>query len=113
MILAESVSIDGGVIALLLAVLFLLVAATVGAVVAGVIWAKRAARGSSLALGGFLAVTVTELVLATLGLANSGRFVAVVFGGAFLGHAGVYVSERTKAGAGPQPPAGEDTPPTP
>lgn len=110
-ILAETVSIDGGLIALILAILLLLVAATVAAMVAGVIWAKRAARGSSLALAGFVAVASTEFVLATLGLANSGGFVATVFGLGFLGHAGLYAYERTKATGGAS--TSEDSPPTP
>lgn len=110
-ILAESVSIDGGVVAILLAILLLLVAATVASIVAGVIWAKRAARGSSRALAGFLAVVSTEVVVATFGLANSGGFVAAVFGVAGLGHAGLYAYERSKVSGGAS--ADEDPPPTP
>ena len=110
-ILAESISIDGGLVAVLLAILLLLVAATVAAIVAGVIWAKRAARGSSSALVGFLAVVSTELLLATFGLANSGRYIAAVFGAAFFGHAGLYAYERSKASGGAA--SDQDEPPTP
>lgn len=110
-ILAESVSIDGGVVAILLAILLLLVAATVAAVVAGAIWAKRAARGSSASLVGFSVVVAIELLLATFGLANSGRFIATVFGLAFFGHVGLYAYERTKPSGGGS--TDEGAPPTP
>lgn len=111
MLLAESVSIDGGVIAILLAILLLLVAATIATMVAGVVWAKRAARGSTPALGGFIAVVTTEFLLATVGLANSGSFIATVFGLAFAGHVGLYAYERTKVSG--EVATDQDTPPTP
>lgn len=97
LILAEAVSIDGGVLAILLAILLVLAAAAIASMVAGVIWARRAARGSWPALAGFLVVVSAELVLATIGLASSGRFLATVFGVAFLVHIGLFAHERTKA----------------
>ena len=99
LILAESISIDGGLVAFVLAVLLVLVIATVALMIAGAVWARRAARGSEPALAGFLLVVAVEAVLATIGLASVGPL-AIVFAAAFLVHVGLYAYERSRATGG-------------
>lgn len=61
-VLAESVSIDGGALVAILAVLLLLLLVQVVAVVLGFIWAWRAGQGSMHSLVGLLIVLALEVM---------------------------------------------------
>ena len=62
--LAETVSIDGGTLLLILAALVLVLALSITIVVFGFLLAPRAGRGSSRALGWWIVILVLESVYA-------------------------------------------------
>lgn len=62
MVLAESVSIDGGALVAILAVLLVVLLAAAAAVVLGFVWAWRAGRGSMHSLVGLLIVVALEVM---------------------------------------------------
>ena len=64
MVLAEAVSIDGGALVAILAVLLVVLLVTVAGVVLGFVWAWRAGRGSMHSLVGFLLVVALEVMAA-------------------------------------------------
>ena len=103
-ILAETVSLDGGLLAILLAIFIAVVVLTIAAIVLGAIWARRAGRGSSLAAVGFGVVATAEAFLAVVGAMNQGLFMAVLFGAALALHVALYLSARMSTPAQPSPP---------
>lgn len=96
MILAETVSIDGGALLLILVVLLVLAALWCALMVLGCVWAVRAGRGSRRALTGWVIVSVLEVLPALGGLGT----ILAVPGLAFLVQVGLYAWARNGVDAG-------------
>jgi hypothetical protein len=70
MIVGEGPQIDGGVLVVILVIFLLFVAAVIGVVVAGCVWAARAGRGSERARTGWACVALVEGAVLLRGLAG-------------------------------------------
>ena len=70
MIVGEGPQIDGGVLVIILVVFLLFVAAVIGVVVLGCVWARRAGHGSQLARTGLVCVAVLEGAVLLWGLVD-------------------------------------------
>lgn len=68
--LAESVSLSGSEVLVILLVLLALLVATIATAVLGCLWAFRAGRGSPLALVGWLLVAFVEVIAMVPALAD-------------------------------------------
>lgn len=80
MLLAETVSIDGGLLLLILGVLMGLVAVWVGAAIAGFRYAARAGRGENGAMGWWIVTLVLQGILSAVTLFSIGIVGVVLIG---------------------------------
>ena len=95
-VLAEAVSIDGGALVALLAVMLAVLLSAVAGVVLGFVWAWRAGRGSMHALVGWVLVTALEVMAffaAGLDVGNAALWLSL---GAIAGQAVTYVASRAR-----------------
>jgi glycine/serine hydroxymethyltransferase len=92
--LAESPQFTGADIALILLVLLGLLAAVVGTVVAGCIFARKAARGSQKALILWGVVALVEVAFAIFATVAGGQLAALIGGGALALQAALYFTAR-------------------
>lgn len=79
MILAETVSLDGGALLVILVIFLAVLAAWCAVMVLGCVWAVRAGRGSRLALAGWGVVALIELLPAAGALGSILALPALVF----------------------------------
>jgi hypothetical protein len=96
MVLAETVSIDGGVLLVALVVFGLMVALWCGLVLIGCRWAREAGHGSGRALVGWVVVAVLEVLPLVAGFSP-----VLMVGLAALAVQGwLYLQARAEAGGG-------------
>jgi ABC-type uncharacterized transport system permease subunit len=96
MLIAETVQLDGGTVALILAVLLLLLLACVGVVVAGCIFARRAGRGSRNAMFGWAVIGTVELLIALDAVAAGLFKAALIPAGALAMQAAFWAEARPR-----------------
>ena len=101
LIVAESVSLNGGEMFVVLVVLVAILLVMLAMLVGGCIWAYRAGRGSSASLVGAGVVAATALVIATFGVGSGGYVAAVMAFGVLALQAGLFAAGRS---AGPNAP---------
>jgi hypothetical protein len=119
-LLAETISIDAGDVALILIALALMVLATVAVIVFGFKWAAGAGRGSQRALVGFVIVIGLEAMLvapAIMAMINARNVSLIALAVPAIPVAQLVVFFRTRGEARGQPPPpdgpGPPTPPAP
>ena len=110
MILAESVSLDGGALLVILVIFLALMAVWCAVMVLGCVWAVRAGRGSRLALAGWAVVALIELLPAASAIGSILALPALVF----VLQVGLYFWARSKGESSPlMAPAADERPTSP